>query len=487
MENKVYLIGCGLRKEHLTIEAMNGILEAEIILYDRLIDENILKINKKAKKIYVGKNPGETKKQSNINQLFVKYKNKIIARLHAGDSFIFGRGYEEYLFLKNKKINVEIIPGISTFQILEKLKIPITYRKTSSSVALITGSRADKTSNYHGICADTLIFYMPILNLKNIIRRLKNKSKHLNSDFILIENAFKENYRIINGKIDNILQLAKEAQIQAPSLLVIGNIKRKLQGNKILLFRQKENEKQTKKLLNKFNIINIPLIKIQYKKINNIPKNKIYAFTSPNAVKSVFSQLKLNGKFVAIGEITKKTIKKYGKNALVPKLQTSNGLMDYLKRFRKKDIFVFCSQNTNVKGFRKIYCYNTIYLKNTRKQRKSKISVDLKTKFSNNQRFFVSQKSSISVKSIKKSIKNVDIIFPTSSEILNHLVKLVPINELNKLLNSKNSKGFGNSLNFQSKTIVVIGPRVALEAKKLGLYIDFMLEKPDIGALNDLL
>jgi uroporphyrinogen III methyltransferase/synthase len=436
MENKVYLVGCGLRKEHLTIEALNAISEADIILYDRLIDKNILKINKKAKKIYVGKKPGESKKQNNINQLFLKYKNKIITRLHAGDPFIFGRGYEEYLFLKNKKIKVEIIPGISTFQVLEKLKIPITYRKTSSSVALITGSRADKTANYTGICADTLIFYMPMLNLKNIIKRLKHKGKHLNSDFILIENAFKENYRIINGNIDNILELAREAQVEAPSLLVIGKIKRKLQRNNILLFRQKENEKQTKKLLNKFNIINMPLIKIQHKKINNIPKNKIYAFTSPNSVKSVFSQLKLNGKFVAIGDITKKTIKKYGKKAFVPKIQTSNGLMDYLKRFRKKDVFVFCSQNTNVKGYRKIYCYNTAYLKN---------------------------------KSIKKSINEVDTIFPTSSEILNHLVKIIPITELNK------------------KTIVVIGPRVALEAKKLGMHIDFMLEKPDIGALNDLL
>lgn len=438
MEGKVYLVGCGIVKEHLTVEAINVIKKSDIVLYDRLIDKNILKINKRAKKIYVGKKPNESKKQSNINKLFLRYKNKIIARLHAGSSFIFGRGYEEYLFLKNKRINVEIIPGISSFQVLEKLKIPITYRKTSSSVALITGTRADKTSNYTGICADTLVFYMPILNLGRIIRRLKNKGKHLKSDFIIIENAFREDYRIINGKMDNILHLAKEAQIEAPSLLVIGKIERRLEGRNILLFRQKENEKETKRLLNKLKVINIPLIKIRYKKINkkNIPKNEVYAFTSPNAVKSVFSQLKLNGKIIAIGNITKKTIRRYGKNALVPKIQTSDGLMDYLRRYNKKDVIVFCSKNTNVKGFRKIYCYNTIYLRN---------------------------------KSIRSLIGKVDIIFPTSSEILAHLVKLVPINKLNK------------------KTIVVIGPKVALEAKKHRLHLDFMLEKPDIGVLNDLL
>ncbi len=437
MEGKVYLIGCGLVKEHLTIEAINVISEADIILYDRLIDKDILKINKKAKKIYAGKKPGQSGKQNTINKFFIKYKNKVIARLHAGSSFIFGRGYEEYLFLRKNNISIKVIPGISSFQILEKLRIPLTYRKTSSSVALITGSRADKTSNYNGICADTLIFYMPVLNLKNIIKRLKQKNKHLSSDFILIENAFEENYRIINGKIDNILELAKEAQIEPPSLLVVGKIKRKLEGNSVLLFRQKENERETKKLLNNFEVINKPLIKIGYKKLNkkNIPQNKIYSFTSPNAVKSVFSQLKLTGKFIAIGDITKKTIKKYGKNALVPKIQTSNGLMSYLKKFNKKNIIVFCSKNTNVKGFKKIYCYDTIYLKN---------------------------------KSIRKTIDNIDIIFPTSSEILAHLAKLIPINELNK------------------KTIVVIGPKVASEAKKYRLHIDFMLEKPDIAELNRL-
>ena len=148
-----------------------------------------------------------------------------------------------------------------------------------------------------------------------------------------------------------------------------------------------------------------------------------------------FSKLKLNGKFVAIGDITKKTIERYGKKAIVPGIQTSDGLMSYLKKFNKKDIIVFCSKHTNVRGFRKVYCYDTIYLKN---------------------------------KLIKESIDAVDTIFPTSSEILAHLARIVPIKELNK------------------KIIVVIGPKVALEAKKHNLHVDFMLEKPDIVELNKL-
>ena len=344
MENKVYLVGCGISKEHLTLEAITAITQADIILYDRLIDKDILKISKKAKKIYVGKKPGESSKQERINRLFLRYKNKKIARLHCGDPFIFGRGYEEYLFLRNNRINVEVMPGISAFQVLDKLKIPLTYRKTSSSVALITGSRTDDTSHYPGICSDTLVFYMPVSRLEKIIKRLKQKNKHIHSDFILIENAFKENYRVINGKIGNILQLAEEAQIEAPSLLVIGKIKRYLDGKTILLFRQKENEKETKKRLNKFEVVNIPLIKIRYRKLKDAPQNKIYAFTSPNAVKSVFSQLNLQGRFIAIGDITRKTIELYGKKAIVPAMQTSGGLMGHLKRYNKKDVIVFLGE-----------------------------------------------------------------------------------------------------------------------------------------------
>jgi len=135
MESKIYLIGCGLVKEHLTIEAVNAIKQVEVILYDRLIDKDILGINKKARKIYVGKKPGESDKQKEINKLFLKYKGKKIARLHCGDSFVFGRGYEEYLFLRDKGIDVKVIPGISAFQVLERLGVPITYRKTAPMIS----------------------------------------------------------------------------------------------------------------------------------------------------------------------------------------------------------------------------------------------------------------------------------------------------------------------------------------------------------------
>lgn len=441
MEGKAYLIGCGFTKEHLTLEALRAIKSAEVLLYDRLMDERILEENRKARKIYVGKNPGESGKQSYVNGLFLKYRKKTVARLHAGDSFIFGRGYEEYLFLRKNNIAVSVIPGISAFQALEKFNMPITYRETSSSFACITGTRKDGRAECTGIPADTLIFYMPVLNLKKLVAQLKEHGRHAKSDYVIIENAFRKDYRIISGGVDTIADLAEEAQIRPPALLAVGKLRRKLERKKVLLFRQKENERDTKMQLKGFDVANIPLIKIRNKTLNpaKIPQNKIYAFTSPNAVRSVFSQIKLEGRFVAIGDTTKRHLKKYVKNVTIPRVQTSNGLMSLLKTFNRGDVIVFCSEHTNVKGFKKIYCYKTQY------------PHDAKTK-----------------KELEKAVGDAGILFLTSSEILRHLVRLVPKKRLNE------------------RTIVAIGPMVAIAAKDAGLHVDFMLSRPVVGGFNSL-
>ena len=433
-QKKVYLIGCGISVEHLTFEAADAIKKAEVILYDRLVDKRILALNNN-RKIYVGKKPGQSQKQDEISKLFLKFRNNSIARLHGGDSFIFGRGYEEYLFLRANNIDVKVIPGISAFAFLEKLGLPITLRQGISSVSLITGKRADGQYSYSGLDSDSLIFYMPVKNIGKIIQKIKKHGKHIKDNFFAIENAFKENYRVIDGKINEIVNLCTESKVESPALLAISRFNRKLNGKNILLFRQKESETETKKILKGLNAVNKPLIEIKYRKIKSVPQNKVYAFTSPNSAKSVFSQIKLNGRFVAIGDITKNALAKFGKKASVPKMQTSGGLTEYLKRFNKKEVYVFCSKATNVKGFNKIYCYDAVYLQ----------------------------------RPIKKWIDNADIIFPTSPEIIRQLTNLVSLNELNK------------------KTVVVIGPNSALEAKKSGLHVDFMLKKPSIGGLNDLL
>ncbi len=438
LEGEVYLIGCGISKEHLTKEAELAIKNSDVLLYDRLIDRKILDLGN-AKKIYVGKGRGDGKSQEEINKLMhsLAKKGKTVARLKTGDSLLFSRGFEEYKYLTKRGIDVRIIPGLSVFSILTKLGVPLTHRKYSSSVALITGTKADGSIGTAD--ADTLIYYMAVGNLEKIVKNLLRK-RNPETRCLIVENAFREDYRIIDGDIENILHIAEECEISPPAIFVVGNIlklrKISIKGKTVISFRQNDLGEETRIALENMgaNSVNIPLFEIKFLKFN-IPEADVYAFTSVNAVRAVLGSKRLNGGLVAIGSRTRKEINKYGFRASVPEIETTSGLEDYLKKnYKGKKIVVFCSKNSNVKGFSRIHVYEVLFNKNK-----------------NN---------------LKKSISNSDIIFITSSEITKHLASLLPSNFLNK------------------KTIIAIGPRTAAMAKRLGIHVDYILEKPESGKFS---
>lgn len=436
MEGQIFLIGCGIKKGHMTLEGMKALRESDILLYDRLIDKEIIgKLD--GKKIYAGKEVGESSRQDAINKMLYKYakQGKTVARLKGGDSFLFSRGFEEYEYLKSRGINVKVIPGISAHHFLGELGIPLTQRMLSSAVSLITGSKADGSSlNYTGLDADTLVFYMPVGNLGKIVDAVKKKKRgKKNIRCFLVENAFKEDYRVIGGSLDTIVELAREAKVSTPALFVVSPCRRRIYAKKILTFRQEGKEAETIEKLSGFEVMNYPLYEIKHRKVKS-PDAKVYAFTSPNAVESVFSQHKLSGEFIAIGDRTAEALMDHGVKSHVPETQFSTGLMEYLKKYGKKDTVVFCSPHTRVKGYRKVYAYDVIY-----------------------------KNRNIGLGEI---VKKTEALFITSSEILNVLCDSVPPRSLN------------------TKIIVALGPKVAVTAKKRGVHVDVMLEKPLVEELK---
>ena len=114
----VYLIGAGAGDVGLlTIKAREILEVADVVIYDRLADEKILNYAPNAKKIYVGKSAGQhTLTQDEINRLLVEegHKNKIVVRLKGGDPFVFGRGGEEALYLRENNLDFEIISGVTS-------------------------------------------------------------------------------------------------------------------------------------------------------------------------------------------------------------------------------------------------------------------------------------------------------------------------------------------------------------------------------------
>ena len=119
MTGKVYIVGAGPGDPDLiTIKATRCIQEADVVIYDRLVDSRIVNmIPDTAERVYVGKSRGEkVMSQENINDLIVKSaaSNKTVVRLKGGDPFIFGRGGEEASELSKSSIPFEIVPGITS-------------------------------------------------------------------------------------------------------------------------------------------------------------------------------------------------------------------------------------------------------------------------------------------------------------------------------------------------------------------------------------
>lgn len=243
---RIYLIGAGPGDpELLTIKAIRTLECADIVLYDKLVNINILSYAKKeAIKICVGKENGfHSIEQDDINSLMLTYYNLgfKVARLKSGDPFVFGRGAEEALFLRMHNVEFEIIPGItSAIGLPTHACIPVTYRGLSSSFAVITGHRMNGSLehiNWHSIVGiDTLIFLMAVSSRQEIAKRLIGAGRDKSEPVAFIENGFCDDEKIVVTTLESLAY--ENIEIKSPSVMVIGkvvNIRNKLKAIELAL------------------------------------------------------------------------------------------------------------------------------------------------------------------------------------------------------------------------------------------------------------
>lgn len=232
---KVYIVGAGPgNPKLLTLRALEVLREADLIIYDRLVGEEILKlIPEGAEKIYAGKSPREHMlTQEEINRLMVKaaMEGKIVVRLKGGDPFLFGRGGEEAEFLAANNIPFEIIPGVSSaLAVPAYAGIPVTHRNYSSSVAIVTGSQAaDATRrvNWRKLseAVDTIVVLMGLENLADIVRSLLDAGLKPETPTAIIEWGTTDKQRTLIGQLSNIAEKAKRYSFTSPSIIVIGEV-----------------------------------------------------------------------------------------------------------------------------------------------------------------------------------------------------------------------------------------------------------------------
>ncbi|MBP3759576.1 MAG: uroporphyrinogen-III C-methyltransferase [Firmicutes bacterium] len=235
MAGKVYLVGAGPGEGGLlTIKGLDLIKRADVIVYDRLVGEEVMELIPADKElINVGKNAGDHPvPQWRINEILLEEaeKGKMVVRLKGGDPFIFGRGGEELELLKEKGIDFEVVPGItSSIAVPAYAGVPVTHRDYCSSLHIITGhARAggELSIDYDSLVKlnGTLIFMMSVASIPDISEGLLKAGMKPEMPCAIIENGTRSYQRKFIGRLDEIAETAKENHVISPSVILVGKV-----------------------------------------------------------------------------------------------------------------------------------------------------------------------------------------------------------------------------------------------------------------------
>jgi len=234
----VWLTGAGPGDPGLlTLHALNGLRQADVIVHDALVDDRTLTLaGPDCEIIYAGKRGGKpSPRQPDISARLVKLARdgKKVLRLKGGDPFIFGRGGEEALALVAAGIPFRVIPGISAgIGGLAHAGIPLTHRETNSAVTFVTG---------HGASGDlpdgidwpalatgspVLVIYMAIKHLGTIRRRLMEGGRFADEPVAVVSRASQPDERVLETTLGMCVEDVAAQKIEPPAIVVIGEVVR---------------------------------------------------------------------------------------------------------------------------------------------------------------------------------------------------------------------------------------------------------------------
>ncbi|SHH13185.1 uroporphyrinogen-III C-methyltransferase [Massilia sp. CF038] len=200
---KVYLIGAGPGAQDLiTLRGARLLAQADVVLHDALVTDEMLALCPQAEKILVGKRCGQlSTAQQFINKQLVDNarKHALVVRLKGGDPMLFGRADEELRALEEAGIEVEVVPGITTaVAAAAATKQPLTKRGVSRSVAFFTSSTAPEHADHPAIPdTDTLVQYMGGREAIVTAQRMLDQGRRADTPVVVIENCSRPDQRIL--------------------------------------------------------------------------------------------------------------------------------------------------------------------------------------------------------------------------------------------------------------------------------------------------
>jgi uroporphyrinogen III methyltransferase / synthase len=364
----VHLVGAGPGDPGLlTVRALELIGAADTILYDRLIPVMALDgARADAELIYVGKQGrGPQMPQEQIDRLLVERASagKRVVRLKGGDPFVFGRGGEEALVLREAGIPFEVVPGVTSGVAAPAYAgIPVTHRERSSAVALITGhedpGKPESAIDWPALAAfpGTLVFYMGVKQLPRIAARLIAGGRAADEPAAVIERGTLPGQRTVVATLATIAERAAAERIGPPSITLVGPVaalreagirwfeQRPLHGRTVAVTRAREQASGLAARLRELGaeVVETPVIRI-VPLAPPAPDPSGYdliCLTSPNGVRLLFDRLAdagldaraLHGvRVAAIGPATARALRAHGVLAdVLPERAVAESLVEAL-------------------------------------------------------------------------------------------------------------------------------------------------------------
>ncbi|OKH20598.1 uroporphyrinogen-III C-methyltransferase [Hydrococcus rivularis NIES-593] len=233
---KVYLVGAGPGDPGLmTLKGKQLLEHADVVVYDALVSPPILAmIGDRAERIDAGKRRGRhSKLQSETTRILIEKArtNAVVVRLKGGDPFVFGRGGEEMEDLVKAGVPVEVVPGMTSgIAAPAYAGIPLTHRGHSSSVTFVTGHEAAgkyrPQVNWGAIAqgSETIVIYMGIHNLANIVPRLIEGGLRPDTPIALVRWGTLPEQEELVGTLTTIVRQVEETRFEAPAIAVIGKV-----------------------------------------------------------------------------------------------------------------------------------------------------------------------------------------------------------------------------------------------------------------------
>lgn len=370
----VYLVGAGPGDpELITARGLRRLREADVVLYDALVHPDQLAVVKPGcELVFVGKRAGRVcQRQTEINAHLVRAarQGKTVVRLKGGDPYLFGRGSEEAELLASEGIPFEVVPGVpSPLAATAYAGLSLTHRELSSSVAYVTATESvqkDRTGHDWSKLAtatQTLVIFMGMRKLDSLAKLLIEHGRPADTPAAVVQWASLPKQRTVVGTLDNIYELASEAQMGLPALTIVGDVVRlrehlrwfdtkPLFGKRILVTRAVHQAGSLAALLRDEGAqpILAPTIRIAppddrgpvHDAVHRLHTYDWVLFTSANTVDGIFTALTAEGldaralggaKVCAIGAKTESALLERGIRAdLVPAQARAEGILAALR------------------------------------------------------------------------------------------------------------------------------------------------------------